>query len=447
VRPLLAHRGPLNTIANNLSNFNTLGYSRQLAILTQPSLRDTGRISIGNGVDFEGVQSARNIILELLIDEEIQQQSRLKSFLSSMNLVQSLFNETEGAGLNDAINRLFNSFRELSANPTYVPARQVVIFAAQNLASGFHQIGQQLRTIQERVDQGVRQTVEEINSDTAQLARLNQPVASQQGESERSGNLEHQRYSVLNPLSKLVDVIVTDLDDGSLTVTTSYGVPLVAAAHSFAPSVAADADTGFLHIFSRGADVTSKFTGGQLAGLLEARDQAISLTIADIDNLARSIIYCSNIQNRKGRDLQGEQGNNFFQPAVQHLPGAKVGAAEGFAMATTDPSRIAARADGTRGDNANALAMADIQKQALLNGETAAQFYSSLVSRVGKKVSSAVDEQEAVGLVLRQLQKQRADIAGGSWDEEAASLIRYQRAYEAAAEVVAAINDLTSEVI
>jgi flagellar hook-associated protein FlgK len=46
-----------------------------------------------------------------------------------------------------------------------------------------------------------------------------------------------------------------------------------------------------------------------------------------------------------------------------------------------------------------------------------------------------------------QLQSQRADIAGVSWDEEAAKLVRYQRAYEAAAEVVAAINDITNEVI
>jgi flagellar hook-associated protein 1 FlgK len=118
-----------------------------------------------------------------------------------------------------------------------------------------------------------------------------------------------------------------------------------------------------------------------------------------------------------------------------------------MATAITDPSRIAASADGTQGDNANALAMANIRKQAVVKGETATHFYSNLVCRVGNKVSSATDEQEAVGLVLMQLQKQRADIARVSWDEEAANLIRYQRAYEAATKVVAAINEITSEVI
>ena len=51
-----------------------------------------------------------------------------------------------------------------------------------------------------------------------------------------------------------------------------------------------------------------------------------------------------------------------------------------------------------------------------------------------------------MGLVLTQLQNQHADIAGVSLDEESANLIRYQRAYEAAAEVVAALNDITNEV-
>ena len=446
VRSLLAQQGALDTTANNLSNVNTPGYSRQLPILTDPPPLDTGQISIGNGVIFEGVQSVRDIILDLRIDEETQQQNRLRSFVSSMNQVQSLFNATEGAGLSEAISRLFNSFQELSANPAHVPARQVVISAGQNLASAFRETGQQLRTIQERVDQEVRQTVEEINSDTAQLARLNQPAASLQGDSEQAGRLEHQRYSVLKRLAKLVDVVVTHSGDGSLTVTTSNGVPLVTAAQSFALSTAADADTGFLHIFFPGADVTSRFTGGQLAGLLEARDQAILSASFALDNLAKGIILYVNSQNCKGRDLQGDQGSNFFQPVVQPSPGAKAGAAEGFAMAITDPSRIAASADGTRGDNANALAMANIQKQAVVNGETVTHFYSILVCTVGNKVSSATDEQEAVGLVLTQLQNQHADIAGVSLDEESANLIRYQRAYEAAAEVVAALNDITNEV-
>jgi flagellar hook-associated protein 1 FlgK len=447
VRSLLAQEGAINTTANNISNVNTPGYSRQIPILTENPPLDTGQISIGNGVNFEGIQSVRDNILELRIDQENQQQNRLQTYVNSMNQVQSLFNDTEGGGLGTVINQFFNSFQQLSANPTDVPTRQGVISAGQNLASAFQQTGQELSGIQQGVDQEVGQTVNEINSDTTQLAGLNQQISSLQGNAEQAGMLEDQQYSVLSSLSKLVDVAVTDAGDGSLTITTSSGVPLVAGGQSFALSTATDPSTGFQDIFSQATDVTSNFTGGQLAGLLEARDQAIPSALSTLDNLAAGIINTVNNQSRKGTDLNGDKGGNFFQPVVQPSPGSNAGAAENMAVAVTEPAQIAASLDGTQGDNANALALANIQNQAVVNGETATNYYSDLVSTVGNDVSSATDEQEAVGLVLTQLQNQRSDISGVSLDEEAASLIQYQRAYEAAAEVVAAINDITNEVI
>jgi flagellar hook-associated protein 1 FlgK len=447
VRALLAQEGALDVTANNIANVNTPGYSRQLPILTEAPPLDTGQISIGNGVQFEGVQSVRDNILELRIDQETQQQNRLQSYLNSMNQVQSLFNETEGAGLGDALNQFFNSFQQLADNPTDIPTRQAVISAGQDLASAFQQTGQQLNSIQQGIDQQVGQTVDEINSDTAQLASLNQQITSDQGNSEQAGMLQDQQYSVLNSLSQLVDVAVTYANDGSLTITTTNGVPLVAGNQSFALSTAANPSTGFQDIFSQGNDVTSSFTGGQLAGLLEARDQAIPSALSNLDNLAAGLINAVNTQSRKGYDLDGAKGGNFFQPVVQPSPGSNAGAAENMAVAITDPSLIAASSDGTKGSNGNALALANIQNQAVVNGETATDYYADLVSTVGNEVSSATDEQESVGLVLTQLQNQRSDISGVSLDEEASNLILYQRAYEAAAEVVAAINDISNEVI
>jgi flagellar hook-associated protein 1 FlgK len=447
VRSLLAQEGALDVVSNNISNVNTTGYCRQLPILTEAPPLDTGQISIGNGVEFDGVQSVRDNILELRIDQETQQQNQLQSYVNSMNQVQSLFNETQGAGLSDAINKFFNGFQTLSDNPTDGPSRQAVISAGQNLASEFQQTGQQLSSIQQGVDQEVTQTVAEINSDTTQLASLNQQIASLEGNSEQAGMLEDQQYSVLNSLSKLANVAVTDSGDGSLTITTTDGVPLVAGTQSFALTTAADPSTGFQHIFSQGSDVTSRFTGGQLAGLLEARDQSIPSAISNLDNLAAGIISAVNTQSQKGYDLNGTKGGNFFQPVVQPSPGSNAGAAENMAVAITDPSLVAASSDGTQGDNANALALANIQNQSIVNGETATDFYSNLVSTVGNDVSSATDEQESVSLVLKQLQNQRSDTSGVSLDEEASNLILYQRAYEAAAEVVSAINSITNDVL
>jgi len=447
VRALYAQEGSIDATSNNISNVDTPGYSRETPILTEAPPLDLGQISMGNGVDFGGVQSIRDNVLDLRIDQETQQQSQLTSYAGYMNQVQSLFSETQGSGLSDAINSFFNSFQQLDGNPTDTPTRQAVISAGQDLASAFQQTGEQLTAIQQGADQEVVQTVQQINADTSQLADLNQQVSSLGANSEQADMLQDSQYQVLNNLSQLVDVAVTHASNGSLTVTTTNGTALVAGGQSFALSTDTNASTGFQDIFSQGSDVTSSFNGGQLAGLLEARDQSIPTVSTSLDNLAAGIINAVNSQSLKGYDLNGAKGANFFEPVVQPSPGSNAGAAENMAVAITDPSQVAASSNGTQGDNANALALANIQNAAVVNGKTATDFYADLVSTVGNDVSTATDEQESVGLVLTQLQNQQSDTSGVSLDEEAANLIQYQRAYEAAAEVVSAVNSLTSDVI
>jgi len=307
-----------------------------------------------------------------------------------------------------------------------------------------------LTTIQQGADQEVGQTVQQINADTTQLADLNQQISCLVLNSEQADMLEDNQYQVLNNLSQLVDTAVTHTSNGSLTVTTTNGTALVAGGQSFGLSTETNASTGFQDVFSQGSDVTSTFTGGQLAGLLEARDQSLPSVGTSLDNLAAGIVNAVNSQSLKGYDLNADKGVDFFQPVVQPSPGSNAGAAENMAVAITDPSHVAASSIAGpkgEGDNANALALANIQNETVVSGQTATDFYSDLVSTVGNDVSTSTDEQESVGLVLTQLQNQQSNTSGVSLDEEAANLILYQRAYEAAAEVVSAINSLTNDVI
>jgi flagellar hook-associated protein 1 FlgK len=441
-RSLIAQESAISTVTNNIANVNTAGYSREIPTLTEESPLEVGDISIGNGVSFEGARSVRDNILELRIDQETRQQYRYESYANAMDQVQSLFSDTSGSGLGTSIDDFFSSWQTLSGNPTDSSTRRAVISAGENLASAFSSVAQQLNALQQGLDRKAGETVDEINSYAAQLARLNQQIMSLENNSQEASSLEDQRYTVLHSLSQLVDVAVTNSNDGALTVTTTNGVPLVAGQESFDLTMATDSITGFQHIDSQGSDVTSDFTGGQLAGLLEARDRTIPSVQSGIDDLAASIINAVNTQSQKGYDANGTAGGNFFDAVVQASPGSNAGAAANMAMAISDPLKIAASSDGSEGNSANALAIANLQDEALLKGDTATEFYSSLVSNVGNEVANATDEQEAVSLVLKQLEDQRSNISGVSLDEEAANLIVYQRAHEAAAEMVAAIDKL-----
>jgi flagellar hook-associated protein 1 FlgK len=90
------------------------------------------------------------------------------------------------------------------------------------------------------------------------------------------------------------------------------------------------------------------------------------------------------------------------------------------------------------GDNGNALAMAQLQTQGILNGGTIglAAGYSSLVGVIGTLTQQANTAQTAQQAVVNQAQQAMSNVSGVNLNEEAASMLQWQQAYDAAAKVV-----------
>jgi flagellar hook-associated protein 1 FlgK len=187
---------------------------------------------------------------------------------------------------------------------------------------------------------------------------------------------------------------------------------------------------------SQGKDITQEISGGQLGGMLQARDQTIPAFQAQLDSLAGGMVASLNTAHAMGTDLNGDPGGNLFIP----ITGA--GAASGMALAFTDPALLAAGSDGTSGSNGNIGNLAGVATQPVANGRTPSGAYSNLVFQAGMSVSDGTAELDASTAMLQQLQQQRSSISGVSLDEEASNLLLYQRAYQAAAQAVSAVNQM-----
>jgi flagellar hook-associated protein 1 FlgK len=145
-----------------------------------------------------------------------------------------------------------------------------------------------------------------------------------------------------------------------------------------------------------------------------------------------------NAANRNGFDLFGNTGGDLFVPP----PASGQGAAAAMAIQITDPVLIAASSDGSPGSNGNVAQLLAVHDQAIAGSMNPTDYYANLVFGIGSDVANGTAEQDATGLVLGQLQDQRGSISGVSLDEEAANMLQYQRAYDAAAKVVTTINDM-----
>jgi flagellar hook-associated protein 1 FlgK len=74
------------------------------------------------------------------------------------------------------------------------------------------------------------------------------------------------------------------------------------------------------------------------------------------------------------------------------------------------------------------------------NTATFTGFYTDLVYSVGQDRSAAVSESAVRGEVVQQIENLRDSVSGVSLDEEAASMMRFQRAYEANARFFGVVN-------
>lgn len=111
--------------------------------------------------------------------------------------------------------------------------------------------------------------------------------------------------------------------------------------------------------------------------------------------------------------------------------------------AASDRFDVQSNAGGS-GDNRNALELANLQNQLILNGSTASfqDDYATFVGFVGSQTQAANVSRDAQELLLKQAVSRNASVVGVNLDEEAADLIRYQQAYQASAQVISAVRVL-----
>lgn len=106
-------------------------------------------------------------------------------------------------------------------------------------------------------------------------------------------------------------------------------------------------------------------------------------------------------------------------------------------------------AAGAPGDNRNALALAALQTDKVMNDGNSSfmTYYSQLSSRVASQANSADASQKAYEVLTTQAREASQAVAGVNLDEEAANLIRFQQAYQAAAKAMQVSSSLFDEIL
>jgi flagellar hook-associated protein 1 FlgK len=443
-----ADQNALNVVSNNVANASNQTYTREVPNWSENQPIYINGIAFGTGVSENGGIAQRDRVLEQRLQQQTQLSSSSSALLTALTTLQSNFTPASGTSaagdIGNDITNFFNAYTQLEASPASNPLRQQILSSAGTLAGDISGTAASLNAQQATLDQSAVTIVSQVNALSVALAQVNQQIQSTSPNSD-AGPLEDQRQADLTQLSQLIGVNQVQTERNGLSLTTTSGQLLVSEGNSF--QITTGTVNGLTHFYVGATDVTSALTsgGGQLGGILTARDQSIPNTLASLDQLAYGIATSVNTINNAGTDLVGDNGNagNIFNAPTQ-----VAGSAQSLQVVLTDPSKIAAAGLGLgTGDNSNAVAAANLATQAIINGQTPSNFYSNLVSTLGATVSQTTTQSAALSASTAQLQSQRDALSAVNLNDEASAMEEFQRSYQAASQVFTILNSVMASVL
>ena len=211
---LSAYQVALNTSANNISNVQTKGYSKQQANrVASESIRAYAKYgSMGTGVTTESVKQLRNQYYD---NKYWYNQSSVGLYETKLNYLKQIENyfidDDSSKGFSTILNTMFNDLDTLKNNAGDVNTRQQFIGSAQNFATFFNSVASGLGDIQNNANEEIKSTVQNINSIAEKIASLNHQINVIEIQGGYANELRDQRALLIDELSEIVPTEAEEL--------------------------------------------------------------------------------------------------------------------------------------------------------------------------------------------------------------------------------------------
>jgi flagellar hook-associated protein 1 FlgK len=445
---LLTQQQAINVTSHNIANVNTPGYSRQQLIMTTNTPLDSSIGPMGTGVSAEAIERVYDRYLSAQINNESQGLGRWDAQKDGVQIVEMIFNEANGSGLNQVMSEFWNAWQSLTNDPDGTTERQVLITVSQVLATTFNQLNSDLSQVRQDLDLVAQGTVADINRLSEQLVDLNARIISSEAGSLSANDYRDQRELVLSELAEMIDISSFEDANGAVSVSVANGRPLVIASQNYQLSTETNAE-GLEEVVwvdddGNTININTEISGGKLKGLLEVRDVIISDYLTRLDTLAGTIMTDVNLQHQSGFDLNGAGGEVFF------IGTGTAADLEVNPNIVGDTDLIAAAADAATvpGDSRNAVEIATLQYELNMGGtQSYNDYYGSIVRDVGNEVLKSDAYYNHQSDMMVQLENQREAVSGVSLDEEMINLIKFQNAYTAAAKMITTADEMMQTVL
>ena len=434
---LLAAQAGLATSGHNIANAHTPGFTRQDVIFgtRRPEIMAYG--AIGRGVEVMGV---RRIQDEFLLGNLRAQTSRLHSYAavdSALYDVEGILGSVDNDHLGNALNNFFDAWNDLSQPPFSDSLKLNVVSQAETLVADFQAIDEALGRLESDLEIRIQAEVENLNRLLTDIGELNRQVMAAETNGHPANDLRDQRDLKITQLAELAEVSVLEREDGSKDIILAGRTMVARDRVTLFEGIYRPGTDGYTFaVVTEGNQQDVALSPGMLEGLLAARDVHVRSVREQLDAVARQLITEVNDLHTAGLTYGG-RGVMFFTGDSMHNIGVNQAILD-------NENLVATGTTGSSADNDIALAIADLGRNST-NGpdrKSVNESYRSVVMDVAGSLGSFEFMVENQQSVVASLNARMASVSGVSLDEEGANLVRYQNSYNAAAKVIATVQEM-----
>ncbi len=453
---LVAARQGLDVVGQNIANASTAGYTRQRvntsAIGSVAQIGPlTTRFSVGQGVSVDGISRLGNTFLDARARTASASSGYWDVRSSAMATLEGTLQEPGTNGISASLQKFWAAWSDMGNN-TGKPAPAAVLIAQANalaaqVATGYQQVDAQWSSQRQEAEGNVTA----LNDAGKQIADLNARIRTTVASGAPANEMIDQRNVLTATVAKLAGGVVRESPDGTVEVLiggnalvsgTIFNAVKLAGSYQMA---GAGANPVQLEWASRPGSPVA-LDGGSIAGGLAVlapangtgTGGALAEAAASYNAFATKLAGQVNAVHSTGAIADGTTGHDFFA-----LDGA-LPAALGLSVVPTDVTGIATGAVGAGGFDGS-IAEKISQIGAAPGSPDLA--WSSIVSGIGAAAKSANQQSAVADLTTTSAVGAQLSNSSVDLDEENMNMLTYQRAYQGAARVMTAVDELLDTLI
>ncbi len=447
-KALAVNEANIDITGHNIANINTPGYSRQRLIQEASAPMSDILGNYGSGVEMTRIERTRDQYLDRQYRDANTDLGYWEKSSAKLKELESAVGGPDQNSISTQLNLFFDNWESLANNPNSSIHKSNLVDQTKELVNSFHDLRNSLTNKKKEINDEIVANVGKINKITAELADLNARIKMSENENAPANDLRDRFDYLVDDLSKIANVTVQTKNSDGNTIIYLGSDLIVAYDEARMLSVDSSSDGEIDHskvIWKDNFEEVNGLNNGELAGLINTRDNTITNYESMLDQLAVKLSEVVNDIHKTGYDAQNPLGNgkNFFKSDV-------TGAAD-FNLSDEilyDFNNVSVSESGEVGDNQIALQITDLRSsKAFSDNQSLTEYLGSLLTQIGRDSDKAATNSENLGTTLKQVNNFRESVKGVSLNEESANLIKYQQTYQAAAKIISIADTMFSTII